>query len=180
MKTLVFLIFVQMAAQAASVESKLAAISENRLPPGARVTLTPLELNAYIARMIPEVVPQGVRQPKLELGDGVASGSALMNFASIRGGQGKPPGWLASMLLNSEHPVTVKVRIESSGGKMKVDPLRVDISGITIEGKLLDFFVANYLHVIFPSAKVGTPFDLAHNIDHIEVKPRGVTVFIAR
>ena len=187
MRTLVVLLVTTLAASAADpaalasiAEGKIASIQKGRLRPGSQVSLSPAELDAYVTKIIPSVIPQGVRRAKLGLGNGVATGSALINFAQIRGGQGKPPGWLAAMLLDSEHPVTVKARIESRGGRMQVDPQRVEISGISIDGKLLDYLVTNYLHAFFPTAKVGTPFELGYGIDRVEVRPDRVTISLGR
>ena len=42
--------------------------------PGSRVTLTLQELNAYVVGEVAEFSAQGVRNPRLELGNGSASG----------------------------------------------------------------------------------------------------------
>jgi hypothetical protein len=36
------------------------------------------------------------------------------------------------------------------------------------------------LRSYYPSAKVGQPFELGHNIERIEVRPAGVDVLIGR
>ena len=39
---------------------------------------------------------------------------------------------------------------------------------------MLDYLIQNYLIPEFPEAKVGQPFELAHNIDHLDVKPDAI------
>jgi hypothetical protein len=162
----------------ASAKRKFELIESEKLKPGSRVNLTARELNAYVENDIPQYAPQGVREPKVELGDGVATGSAFIDFVKLRQAAGKPPGWLMAKLLAGEHPVRVTARIQSGGGKATVDPQRVEISGMVIDGKMLDYLIANYLIPQFPDAKVGRPFDLAHRIDRLDVKPSAVGVVI--
>jgi hypothetical protein len=59
-----------------------------------------------------------------------------------------------------------------------VDVQSVEISGITIDGKMLDYLIENYLIPQFPDAKVGRPFELSHRIDRLEIKPAGVGIVI--
>jgi hypothetical protein len=160
-----------------SVRQKFDLILSDRLRSGARIELSPAELNAYAQHE----VPPGVRNPKLQLvARGEATGSAMVDFGKVRRAQGDPPGWLMSKLLDGERPVTVAVRIHSSGGTAKVDVLRVDVSGIAIDGKVLDFLIKNVLLPLYPSAMVGRSFGLSHRIDRLEVGPAGVSVVIGR
>jgi hypothetical protein len=159
---------------------KFSLIEHDRLRPGSRVVLTPPELNAYAARQVAEVAPGGVRNPRLELGSGMATASALIDFGKLRRTEGKPPGWIMSYLLDGERPVRVVARIRSSGGTATVDLQSVAISGITIEGRLLDYLIRNYLLPAYPEAKVGQPFALGHRIERLDVQPATVGVLIGR
>src|SRR5450755_4158960 len=95
----------------ASVQQKFDQIASDRLRPGARVDVTPAELNAYAVHE----VPAGVRTPKVQLlAHGEVTGSALIDFGKVRRAQGQPPGWLMSKLLDGERPVSVAVHLESS------------------------------------------------------------------
>ena len=156
--------------------NKFSLIEHDRLRPGTRVDLTARELNAYVE----EKVPDGVRNPHLDLGPGTATGSALIDFNRVRRAQGKPPSLLMSYLLEGEHPVTVTARIHSAGGTATVDVQSVEISGITIQGRMLDFVIHNYLQSIFPDAKVGQPFALSHHMERWDVQPSAVGVIIGR
>ncbi len=163
-----------------AVVEKFSLIERGRLRPGSRVVLTPAELNAYARQEVADVAPDGVRNPRLELGPGTATASALIDFGKLRRAQGKPPGLLMSYLLDGERPVTITARIRSSQGTATVDVQQVQISGMTIEGGLLDFLIRDYLMRIYPNAKIGQPFALGHRIERLDVQPSAVDVFIGR
>ena len=163
-----------------SAQRKFELIENERLRPGSKVSLSQRELNAYAEEEVPKIVPQGVREPKLELGSGTATGSALVDFLKLRSAQGKPPGWLMRQMLQGEHPVTVTARIDSSNGRATVNVQSVDISGITIEGRMLDYLIQNYLLPYYPDAKVGQPFELSHHIDRLEIQPARVDVILKK
>ena len=114
-----------------SARQKFDQIETGRLRPGSRVTLSPRELDAYVARE----APAGVRNPRLELQAGVARGVALIDFGKVRRAQGHPPGWLMSKLLDGERPVSVTARIRSANGQATVDVQKVEISGVAIDGR---------------------------------------------
>ncbi|MBZ5594076.1 MAG: hypothetical protein LAP39_17690 [Acidobacteriia bacterium] len=164
----------------ASCQRKFDLIENDRLRAGSRVTLSQRELNAYVEQELPKVVPDGVREPKLELGAGIATGTALIDFVKLRSAQGKPPGWLMRQMLQGEHPVAVTARIESAAGRATVNVQSVAIAGITIEGRMLDYLIHNYLLPYYPEAKVGEPFELSHNIDRLDVAPTRVDVFLKK
>jgi len=163
-----------------AAQHKFDLIESGRLKPGSRVTFTERELNAYVEQELPKSVPQGVREPKLELGAGTATGSALIDFLKLEHAAGNPPGWLMRQLLQGEHPVTVTARITSANGRATVEVQRVEISGVAIEGRLLDYLIRNYLHVYYPDAKVGQPFEMSYRIDRLDIQPARVDVFLRK
>jgi len=159
----------------ASVKHKFDTIESDRLPAGSRVELTPAELTAYAVKE----APPGVRNPQLQLGAGkVVTGTALVDFLKVQRGQGHQPGWLMSKLLDGERPVSVTARIQSGGGRATVDVERVEISGIVIDGRTLDFLIQNVLLPLYPSAVVGRPFELGHRIERLDIRPSNVVVAI--
>jgi hypothetical protein len=177
---LVLLLFWSAQSDYQEVRRKFDQISKERLQPGARVTLSERELNAYAEQEVKRAAPDGVRSPRIDLDKGRATGTALIDFAKVRRAQGNPPGWLMSKLLSGERPVTVTARVESAGGKAQVHVERVEISGIPIEGSVLDYLIDNYVRERYPSAKIGQPFELGHRMERLEVTPGGVNVHIAR
>jgi hypothetical protein len=163
-------------AEYVSATQKFKLIENDLLRPGTRLALTSGELNAYVQQEIASTYPSGVRDARLELRNGGATGSALIDFGKVRRAQGNPPGWLMSKILDGERPVEVRARIHSAGGHATVDVESVQVSGFTIEGRTLDFLIRYYLLPNYPDAKVGEPFELAHGIDRLEVKPGTVDV----
>jgi len=163
-----------------AVVHKFSLIEHDRLKPGSRVVLTPAELNAYARQEVAEVAPDGVRNARLDLGPGTATATALIDFGKLRRAEGKPPGRILAYLLDGERPVTITARIRSSGGTATVDVQEVQISGVTIEGRMLDFLIHNYVVQAYPSAKVGEPFALGHRIERLDVQPSAVGVLIGR
>lgn len=163
-----------------SFQRKLDLIESEKLKRGKRVTITARELNAYTQEEVREIAPQGVRDPRLELGTGRAVGFAQIDFLKVKQAKGNPAGWLLQKLLQGERPVAVTVRIESGAGQARVDVERVEVSGVAIEGAALDFLIQQYVIPNYPEAKVGQPFELAHHVDRMEITPGGVEVVIGK
>ncbi len=159
---------------------KVSLIEQDRLKPGSRVELSPGELNAYVLQEVSEVAPDGVRNARLELGPGSATATAMIDFGKLRRAEGKQSGAIMSYLLDGPRPVTITARIRSSGGTATVDVEQVEVSGIVIEGRLLDFLIRNYLIEAYPNAKVGEPFELGHRIERLDVQPASVGILIGR
>ena len=160
-----------------SAKQKFDSIESGRLRPGAHVTLSYAELTAWAEKE----VPRGVRNPKLRVTErDVATGTALIDFGKLERSQGRQPGWLMSKLLDGERPVSVTARIRSSAGRATVDVQRVEISGMAIDGRTLDFLIQNFLLGMYPDAVVGKPFELGHRIERLDVAPAAVGVVIGR
>ena len=162
-----------------SAKYKIDLIEEDRAAPGSRIWLSVAELNAYARIEAAKVVPQGLRSPRLELGQGSATGSALVDFLKVRELGGPPPSRLIAWFLAGERPVRVTATIESGRRRATVTVPQVTVSGMTAGGAVLDFLIANFLLPFYPQAKIGQPFDLNHGVDRLEVTPAGVRVFMA-
>lgn len=153
-----------------NAKRKFHAIEKYQLKPGTRVPISSAELNAYVQMELPEAVPQGVRDPSVDLqGDNVATGRAMINFLKVQNARGSSPGWLLKRLLDGEHEVAVTAKIISGTGRATVSLQRVEIDGIPIEGGALDFLIQNYLLPTYPNAKINSPFDLKYRMDRLEV-----------
>jgi hypothetical protein len=158
-----------------TAREKFNLIDSDHLRPGARVTLSTRELNAYVAHE----APPGVTQTKLQIENpGLVTGTALIDFGAVRRAQGHPPGWLLSKLLDGQRPVSVTARVVSANGHATVNVERVAISGVEMDGKTLDFLIDNLLLPMYPDAAVNRPFELGHRIDRIDIQPAAVGVFI--
>jgi hypothetical protein len=110
----------------------------------------------------------------------VAAGTAIVDFGEIRRGQGKPPGWLLSKLLDGQRPVSVTARIASARGQATVTVERVEINGVSIDGKALDFLIESFVVPLYPTAAVDRPFQLGDRIERLDVQPSGVGVLIGK
>ena len=104
----------------------------------------------------------------------------MVDFAKVRRAQGHEQGWLMRKLLEGERPVSVTARIQSAGGRATVDVQRVEISGVVVDGRTLDFLIQNILMQVYPDAVVGRPFELGHRIERVDVQPAAVAVLIRK
>jgi hypothetical protein len=161
-----------------SAKRKLASIQQRRLPPGSSVNFTAREIDAWARVEIPKEIPRGFREPHVHLGEGDATGSAMVNFLKMRQANGQTTNWFMSKLLEGERPLEVSIRLHSSGGQCTVDLTRVEISGVAAEGSVLDFLLRTFFLSVYPQAKIGEPFRLGYNIDRLEIHPTGVVARI--
>jgi len=159
-----------------SAEAKLDRIANYQLKPGETVVFKPREINAWARVVVPENVPEGIRDPRVELGTGTANGLAYVDLLKMRQGQGKPVNPLIGRLIEGERPLKISVRLESGGGRCTVYLTRVELGDVSAEGMVLDFLVKTFFLPLFPSAKIGEPFDLGWNIDRVEIRPDGIRV----
>ena len=158
---------------------KLAKIEAGAAAPGSRLVFTAAEVNAWIRAEAKARVPQGVRDVRIELGDGRATGYATIDFLKIRqAATGEQPGWLLKNLFAGERPVVVTARFASGQGRARVDVERVEISGIAIEGHMLEFVIEDYLRPTFPDVVANEWFGLRFGIERFTVTRAGVTVIM--
>lgn len=166
--------------QVRSVTGKLDAIEKGQVKPGAVIVFTEAELNAWVRAKAPTVVPQGFRQPHLELGNQTATASALVDFLKVRNAAGMETNWLVAKLIQGEKPVKASAQIQSANGRATVHLVEVEIGGIAVSGSTLDFLIRNFFRPLYPDAKIDAPFELADHVDRIDVTPAGAHVFIRR
>ena len=165
--------------QAAQVRTKFRRIQAGNLRAGTVVAFTPAQLNAYALSELTSVVPQGIRQPRVELGNGTATGYAFIDFLRIQQpGQSSNVPWLIARLIEGERSVKVSTRIVSAGGKATVFLQRVEISGVGVSGGALDFLINEFFLPLYPGARINEPFLLGNKIERIEVTTAGASVVI--
>jgi hypothetical protein len=162
------------------VERKLDAIEARTVPRGASVKFSPAEINAWARVKVPEIVPEGMRNQRVELGNGTATGYALVDFLKMRQAKGESTNWLISKLIEGERPLTVSVRLESGAGRCIVHLTRVEISHAVANQTVLDFLIKTFFMPLYPEAKIDEPFDLDDDIDRIDIRPTGVVVTIRK
>ncbi len=156
---------------AVAVRQKLDLLRSGHATPGSTITFTSHELNAYARWALPAYLPHGVREPRLELGNGSATATAMVDFLQVRQGAGQTTNWFLSKLIEGEHPVRVSASIRSSRGRATVYLNRVEISGVAVSGSTLDFLIDNFFHPLFPEAKINQPFELEDHVERIDVRP---------
>jgi len=166
--------------QAENVSHKLDAIESGQTKPGTVLVLTQPDLNAWVRAKAPTIVPEGFRQPRLQLGNGTATAYALVDFLKIRNAAGLETNWIIARLLEGEKPVTATAQIQSANGRATVHLVRVEIGGLTVSGSTLDFLIRNFLLPLYPNAKIDEPFELSDYVDRIEAAPGEARVYIKK
>jgi hypothetical protein len=156
----------------------LELIEQERAAANSTVTLNAQEVNAYARVAVEEAVPGAVHEPKVDLRHREAVATALVDFEKLQASRGKKPGAIMGWLLRGQRPVSVTTRIESDAGVCRVDILRVEVSGIPIDGRALEFLIDNFLRPIYPEAAIGEPFELRHRVRRIDVAPGRIDVRI--
>jgi len=139
---------------------------------------TAAELNVWGRAKAAEVVPEGLRQPRLELGNGSATAYALVDFLKIRHAAGIETNWLVAKLIQGEKPLRVAATIESARGRATVHLTRVELGGIAVSGPPLNFLIQTFFMPLYPDAKIDQPFELADGVDRIEVTPGEARAYI--
>jgi hypothetical protein len=161
-----------------SAQKKLDSISDQKLKRGAVVTLSPREINAWIHEKAVKAFPQGIRNEHIVLGPGTTDGDALVDLTKLTKSNNVNP--LIARLIEGERPLKVAIRVESANGRATVFLTHVELSGVAIDGSILDFLIKHFVQPRYPDIKINEPFDLDYNIDHIEIQPSGVRVLIKK
>jgi len=161
----------------ATATKKLNAIEFGTPGRGSRIHFSKDEVNAWMRDEAKARAPRSVTGLRVDLGDGRATGYARIDFVTLHHEiSGEQPGWIARNLLSGERPVVVTARFESRNGKARVDVESVEVSGMAIQGRMLDFLIDDYLRPAFPDARVNEWFGLRYGIDRFTVSPPGLTV----
>ena len=161
-----------------SAKQKMALIADDKAPSGSIISFNAEEINAYAATEVLKAVPEGIRNTRIELGDGTATGSAIVNFPKLLEDVEGPSARLLTLLLGGEKVLSVTVQLESGHREALVDVEKVVLSGVVFEGDTLEFMIDHLLLPRFPDAIIGEPFELKHNMEQIRVQPGGVDVKI--
>jgi hypothetical protein len=163
-----------------SSQRKLDALDAHTVARGGSVRFTLAEINAWARVKVPEIVPEGMRNERVELGNGTATGYALADFLKMRQAKGQATNWLFSKLLEGERPLVISVRLESGGGRCIVHLTRVEISHAVANATVLDFLIKTFFMPLYPDAKINEQFDLADDIDRIDIRPSVVVVTLKK
>ena len=162
-----------------SAQKKLDSIADEKLKRGAVVVLSPQEINAWLHEKAVKAFPEGLRNEHVDLGSGTVDGSALVDLMKIQKGKSTMNA-LIGRLIEGERPLKISIRVESANGRATVFLTRVELSGVAMEGSILEFLIKQFIQPRYPDIKINQPFDLDYNIDHIEIQPSGVRVLIKK
>jgi hypothetical protein len=162
-----------------SAQKKLDSISDGKLKPGAVVTLSLREINAWIHEKAVKAFPEGIRNEHIDLGPGTADGNALVDLTKISKAKNSVNPLIAR-LIEGERPLRVAIRIESANGRATVFLTHVELSGVAIDGSILDFLIKHFVQPRYPDIKINEPIDLDFNIERIEIQPSGVRILIKK
>ena len=150
---------------------KLDRLENDLVPLGSKVTFTEVELNAFAREQAGIIAPGALRDIRLRVISGGAEARGMINLLKVRQATGKDSNWLIDKMLDGERPILVRTRIQSHGGRARVDVERLEISGIALEGRTLQIVIDRFLIPSFPDARLGRWFELGHEIERLDTFP---------
>jgi hypothetical protein len=160
-------------------KQKVQLIESEQAAPGSTIVFTPGEINDWARFTVPTYVPKGFSGLSISLGDGTATGRAMIDFARVRHADDADLS-VVEKLIAGERPVLVSVSVKSANGICNVDLNRLQISNVSATGYVLELLIKAFVLPMFPEVKVGEPFELRHRIEQITIKPSGLYVKIKR
>ena len=162
-----------------SAQKKMDLLDSGRAKRGTLVSLSPVELNAWVRTRTPQVVA-GMREPRIELGAGTLKGYALVDLIQMMKAQGSPVSPMFAPMVAGEHPVMISVHLESAPGKCTVFLDEVQFSGTALSGGLLNFLIKAFFEPMFPDAKIDRPFQLKEPMERLDIRADGVRVLMKK
>jgi hypothetical protein len=156
--------------------AKLELIENDKAAPGSVFVFTSQELNAWIRAELGEEPEVGMRDPRLEMGEGTVTFETLVDLQKLSGEKG---GMFAT-LLAGERKVKIVAQPETSAGKITIRLKLVEISGIPLSGMLLNLAAKLVLSRVYEGTEIDQPFEMGHNIDHAVIEPATLRVYIKK
>lgn len=152
-----------------SAAEKLDRISLGKMDPGERITLTQSEINSFLEYDYAALIPEGIRNLRVELeaDTGIVSGRA--DFSRLGEAQDAATR-LLMMMLRGEHDFVARVRYVSAGGQARADVDSFQIDGRELKGPILDWIVQNYVATDLEGFALGQPTPLGNNLEQIRLE----------
>lgn len=152
-----------------SAAEKLDRISLGEMDPGERITLTQSEINSFLEYDYAALIPEGIRNLRVELeaDTGIVSGRA--DFSRLGEAQDAATRLLL-MMLRGEHDFVARVRYVSAGGQARADVDSFQIDGRELKGPILDWIVQNYVATDLEGFALGQPTPLGNNLEQIRLE----------
>ncbi|HEY1937036.1 MAG TPA: hypothetical protein VGJ33_03780 [Candidatus Angelobacter sp.] len=161
---------------AESLQTKLDHIQENgqqQRPDETPTVMTEEEINSYIASG-KVVLPQGVKQLRMEGRSGIVTAFLNVDFDEIRAGQKSANPMLS--VFSGQHDVRVEADASGNGGQGTVHVREVTIDGISVPRIALEYFVSKYITPKYPNIGIDSKFQLPDKIDMATVGYHKVTI----
>jgi hypothetical protein len=119
-------------------------LASSRAARTRETTLTEPEVNAYLWWHLDELVPAGVTDPKLRLGDnGQVDASAVVDLSAIR--QQRERGWLDPLAyVGGRVTVTAAGILHTAAGLATLDVKSVTVAGVSVPTSVLQDLVGYY------------------------------------
>ena len=166
---------------APTFQDKISLLQHGHLPAGNRLTFSAAELYQWLEADAGYWAAYGATNLRFTLGQGRATAFADVDFLKARkAATGEDSGWLLRNLFSGRKPVVVTARFFSVSGRARVDVERVEVNGIPVEGRALDFLVQDFVRPNFPDARVSEWFPMDYHVDHFTVAPTGVTFYVQK
>ena len=166
--------------QVERVSRRVDLIESGKAKPGSVFVFTVAELNVWGRAKAKEMVPEGLRDPRVELGNGSAIAYGFVDFLKLRHAAGVETNWLIAKLIEGEKKVRVSATIQSGNGRVTVHLTRVELNGLAVSGAPLDFLIQSFFLPLYPNARLDEPVVLAGGVDHILVTPAVAKVYIKK
>lgn len=152
-----------------SAADKLDRISLGEMAPGERMVLTQSEINSFLAYDYAGLIPEGIRDLRVEFesNTGIVSGRA--DFSRLSEAQ-DPATRMLLMMLRGEREFVARVRYVAVAGQARADVDSFQIDGRELKGPILDWVVENYVATDIEGFALGQPTALGHNLDQIRLE----------
>jgi hypothetical protein len=157
---------------AESARAKIDLIQEDQAPAGVMLPISAQEWNAWIRAELAEEPEIGLREPKLTLGVGSVTFEAIADLGKLAA-HAKVNGIVAGLFQGE------RTRPETAAGKCTVRLDVVEISGVAVNGMLLNVVANLVLGVLFDDVSVNEPFEMGHRMDRAAIEPSGARIYIA-
>ena len=158
-----------------SAKKKIDRINSGRLRNGETVILSENEINSFFKYDHAGDMP-GVREVKVDLGEGGAVVRVLVDLSRAQDQQGAPGGIVWRFLLRGERKVVAHCRYRSADGYGRLDVDSVEIDGRTVPRFIVDWLIASYVNPQIPDFEVGKTVGLPKKVQEIRVQPARVVV----
>jgi hypothetical protein len=138
-----------------------------------RTTLLEAEINAYLQFQGAALVPDGITDPTISIGDARAlTVKAVIDLDAIR--DQRPRNWLDPLqYLGGQMPVTVRGTVSSDNGTAQIAVEQITISGVSMPVAVLQELVGYYTRT--PDQPQGThldqPVPLPYRISELRLDP---------